>query len=180
MGRLLSLRCRPVRLALGFGRRRDGSAAVEFALVMPIFAALLFAILETGLVFYAGQVLENATQDAARLVLTGQMRSSQVTADSFKTEVCKHIVALLDCSGITIDVRSFGIHSPAKPDDPIVGGRLNTSGFGFNTGIRGDIVMVRLFYEWPLVVTGLGFDIADLDGNKRLLQSTMAFRNEPF
>jgi len=51
-----------------FGRDRKGSAAVEFALVAPIFFALLFAVLETGFVFFAGQTLETVTQDVARLV----------------------------------------------------------------------------------------------------------------
>lgn len=47
-----------VRTALRrFGRNRRGSAAVEFALVAPVFFALIFAIIETALVFFAGQVL---------------------------------------------------------------------------------------------------------------------------
>jgi Flp pilus assembly protein TadG len=54
-----------------FRRNRRGSAAVEFALVAPVFFALLFAIIETSIVFFAGQVLETITQDAARTILTG-------------------------------------------------------------------------------------------------------------
>ena len=48
-----------------FRRNRRGSAAVEFALVAPVFFALLFAIIETAIVFFAGQVLETVTQDSA-------------------------------------------------------------------------------------------------------------------
>ena len=47
-------------------------------------------------------------------------------------------------------------------------------------GNAGDIVVVRLFYQWPLFVTGLGYNIANLTGSKRLLSATAAFRNEPF
>jgi Flp pilus assembly protein TadG len=36
-----------------FGRNRRGSAAVEFALIAPVFFALLFAILETAIMFFA-------------------------------------------------------------------------------------------------------------------------------
>ena len=46
-----------------FRRNRRASAALEFALVAPIFFALLFAIIETALMFFAGQVLETITQD---------------------------------------------------------------------------------------------------------------------
>jgi len=44
----------------------------------------------------------------------------------------------------------------------------------------GDIVVVRMFYQWPLFVTGLGYNISNLAGSKRLLSATAAFRNEPF
>jgi Flp pilus assembly protein TadG len=35
-----------------FGRNRKGSAAVEFALVAPVFIGLLFAIVETAIMFF--------------------------------------------------------------------------------------------------------------------------------
>ena len=50
----------------------------------------------------------------------------------------------------------------------------------YSPGGAGDIVVVRLFYQWPLFVTGLGFNIANLSGNKRLLVATAAFKNEPY
>ena len=60
-----------VRKALRrFRRNRRGSAAVEFALVAPIFFALLFAIIETAIVFFAGQVLETGVQDSSRMIYT--------------------------------------------------------------------------------------------------------------
>jgi hypothetical protein len=31
-----------------------------------------------------------------------------------------------------------------------------------------------------LIVTGLGYNIANLAGSKRLLSATVAFRNEPY
>jgi len=38
-----------------FRGSRRGSAAVEFALVAPVFFALLFAIIETAIMFFASQ-----------------------------------------------------------------------------------------------------------------------------
>lgn len=55
-----------------FRGSRRGSAAVEFALVAPMFFALLFAIIESALMFLASQVLESASQNSARVLLTGQ------------------------------------------------------------------------------------------------------------
>ena len=48
-------RCAPARCIASFARRQEGAAAVEFAFVALPFFALLFAILETALVFFAGQ-----------------------------------------------------------------------------------------------------------------------------
>ena len=47
-------------------------------------------------------------------------------------------------------------------------------------GGPGDIVVVRLFYKWPLYVTGMGFNIANIGNNQRLLTATAAFQNEPY
>jgi Flp pilus assembly pilin Flp len=55
-----------------FRRNRRGSSAVEFALVAPVFFALLFAIIETVIVFFAGQVLETGVQDAGRQLYNHQ------------------------------------------------------------------------------------------------------------
>ncbi len=51
-----------------FRRNRAGSAAVEFALVAPVFFALLFAVIEVATYFFASQVLETITQDSARVL----------------------------------------------------------------------------------------------------------------
>ena len=66
-----------------------------------------------------------------------------------------------------------------KISDPISGGVFQPA-MGYTPGGAGDIVVVRLFYQWPLFVTGLGYDIANLADSKRLLSATVVFRNEPF
>ena len=163
------------RLVGRLGRDRSGASAIEFALVAPIFIALLFAILETGLVFLASQTLETATADAARLVMTGQAQN--MTAEQFKTKTCEFIPALFDCSKISVDVRAFDAVPTIPP--AIVDGHF-TNNVTFNAGKRSQTVVVRLFYEWPLVVTGIGYNVSNIAGNKRLLTATAAFRNEPF
>ena len=163
-----------------FGRDRRGSAAVEFALVAPIFFALFFAILETGLVFFAGQTLETATQDVSRLVMTGQAQGIGYTQDQFKDEVCKHILGLLDCqNGVYVDVQSYSSFGSVAIIDPVADGKFVPTTV-YKPGNACDVVVVRLFYQWPLFVVGLGYDMSNLAGNKRLLIATAAFRNEPF
>jgi Flp pilus assembly protein TadG len=164
-----------------FRRNHRGSAAVEFALVAPIFFGLLFAIIELSLVFYAGQILETATQDSARVIMTGQAQMASFTQAQFKNLVCSKIVTMFDCvNGVSIDVQSYTAFGSVNIADPIDAGRNFVAPNNYQPGGPGDIVVVRIFYQWPLLVTGLGFNVANLSGSKRLLTATAAFQNEPY
>src|SRR5215210_2803224 len=91
----LAARRRKTACALGrLLRQQDGAAAVEFGLVAAPFLALLFAIMETALVFFAGQALETAVADSARLIMTGQAQSQGFSQGAFKTAVCQKIYGL--------------------------------------------------------------------------------------
>ena len=78
-------------------RQQQGSAAIEFGLVAATFLALVFAILETAIVFFAGQALETAAADSARLIMTGQAQTQNLDASRFKNAVCAKIYGLFDC-----------------------------------------------------------------------------------
>jgi Flp pilus assembly protein TadG len=164
-----------------FRRNRRGSAAVEFALVAPIFFAVLFAIIELALVFFASQILETVTQDTSRLIMTGQAQNASYTQASFKDAVCAKLTVMFDCvNGVSIDVQSYKAFSAVNIADPIDAGKNFVPPNNYLPGGPGDIVVVRLFYKWPLFVTGLGFNPANIAGNKRLLTATAAFQNEPY
>jgi Flp pilus assembly protein TadG len=164
-----------------FRRNRRGSAAVEFARVAPVFFALLFAIIELALVFFASQILETVTQDTSRLIMTGQAQTAAYTQASFKDAVCTRLIVMFDCTnGVSIDVQSYKEFSAVNITDPIDTGKNFVPPNNYLPGGPGDIVVVRLFYKWPLFVTGLGFNPANIAGNKRLLTATAAFQNEPY
>ena len=59
-------------MALGIMRDRKGMTIVEFALVLPIFAILLFAIIEFGYYFFVQHTLQFATREGTRLALVGR------------------------------------------------------------------------------------------------------------
>lgn len=163
-------------------QHEEGAAAIEFGLVAAPFLALIFAIIETALVFFAGQVLETAAADSARLIMTGQAQTGGFDENKFKEEVCARIVGLFDCyNGVYVDVKSynsFGSINITKPIDE--NGNLKIDDFAYQPGGAGDIVVVRLVYQWPILVPLLGINLADMTGNKRLLMATVAFRNEPY
>jgi Flp pilus assembly protein TadG len=179
--RLIPARLLRIKTVRRFARGDDGIAAVEFGIVAAPFLALMFAIMETAIVFFASQTLETAVADSARLIMTGQAQQSSFTQQQFKNAVCAKILGLFDCAnGIKIDVKtytSFSSISNAKPID--ANGKLLTN-FGYTPGNPGDIVVVRLMYEWPIYVSLLGFNLADMSSGKRLIIATAAFRNEPY
>jgi Flp pilus assembly protein TadG len=163
-----------------FGRSRRGSAAVEFALVAPVFFALLFAIIETAIVFFAGQVLETMTANAARFIMTGTEQKSGANAADFHQVVCNQIPALFSCPNVYVDVQTVPAFSNVNFSSPLDANGIFTPPSNYQPGGSSSIVVVRVFYPWQLFVTGLGFNISNMAGSKRLLTATAVFQNEPY
>lgn len=163
-----------------FRRRDDGVAAVEFGFVAAPFLAVLFAIMETAMVFFAGQTLETAVADSSRLILTGQAQSTAMSQAAFKAAVCARIYGLFDCTGgMTVDVQKYTAFANADLNRPVdVNGNVKPG--AYNPGGPCEIVVVRLIYQYPVYLSLAGFDLADMSGNKRLLVATSVFRNEPY
>ncbi len=164
-----------------FGRDAKGLAAVEFALIAAPFFFMMFAVLEVALVFFASTLLENATTEAARDIRTGNFQAGNGGEAQFKQAICDRATVLIDCNNLTVDVRTyanFGLMNASQPIDD--DGELDDSGFGFQPGGEREIVLVRVFYEWPVVTPLLGAGFSNMSGNRRLLTAAAAFRNEPF
>lgn len=165
-------------------RDRSGAAAVEFAMVAAPFLALVFAIMETAIIFFAGQALETAASDSARLIMTGQAQTQGFDQTKFKQAVCARIYALFNCNGsLYIDVKSYSSWSSVNTSLPVdSSGNIQSSSFGYQPGGPSDIVVMRLMYQWPVYVSllGLNGDLSNASGSQRLLMATVAFRNEPY
>jgi Flp pilus assembly protein TadG len=163
-------------------RGERGVALVEFALIMVPFFVILFGIFEVGFVFWGTYELENATEDAARQIRTGQIKGNGGAA-AFKTQVCNRVVILSRCNeDLRLDVRSFNSFadiqtSPAAPLDN--DGKLKDN-FSFSPGGPRSIVLVSTFYQWPLLNAITSFSLSNMAGGDRLLSASAAFRNEPF
>ena len=91
-----------------FIRQQDGATTVEFAMVAAPFLAMVFAIMETAIVFFAGQALETAGADSARLIMTGQAQTQGFDQAKFKQAVCDKIYGLFNCAGgLYVDVKNY-------------------------------------------------------------------------
>jgi Flp pilus assembly protein TadG len=181
--RLALPRIRRPKLLDRLARNRRGAAAVEFALVSIPFLALIFGVVEIGMIFFISTTLESATNATARLIRTGQMQASgTATSATFVSGVCNQLSWLgSSCtSNLFVDVRTFSSFSSMSAPSPIVNGQIQQANLLFNIGAAGDIVLVRTFYQWTVftpLLDGIGTPVS---GGHTLLTSAAAFRNEPY
>ena len=161
-------------------RNQSGGAAVDFALIAAPFLAVLMAIIEFAIVLLAGQVLQTSTTNAARQIMTGQAQNAAWSATQFKTFACGGLTAMFDCSKVNIDVRAFSsFNSVSLPSVTNANGTL-TNNYVYQPGNPGDVIVVRLIYQWPILASGLGIGLVNSAGNTNTLVATAAFRNEPY
>jgi Flp pilus assembly protein TadG len=182
---------RPLRFSLlsRFRRSQDGATAVEFAFISVPFLMLLAAILETALMFWTSQVLEEAVSQTSRRLLTGEALARYTGTGSantakFREDVCANSPSLVDCSKLVIDVRTYSSFAGAKSgvdgSNPISAGGLNTTGFGYNAPQPQQIVVVRAVLEYPLFFTYWSESLANIGSGRRGIVASATFRTEPF
>jgi Flp pilus assembly protein TadG len=165
-------------------RSRDGSSAVEFAMVAFPFFFMLFAIMEIGLIFVTDSILDNAVVETGRLVRTGQAANAKLTADQFKTALCARMsIFSADCANrANVDVREITQFRNASPPDPLANGKtFDNSGLVYVTGQPGSLMLIRVWYSQPLVTPFMAQSLSKLkDSGATMLTATTTFRNEPY
>jgi Flp pilus assembly protein TadG len=177
-------------------RCRDGAALVEFAMVAPLFLALLFAIFQIAYVFIAQAMLETTAEAAARVILTGQVQTysgtsgtttyTGMTQSDYASAVCTMLKArspFMSCANLYIDVTTVDSYADATTGLPTLtydsSGAVSNS-WNYTIGTQGSIVVLRVMYVLPVVGTPLGFTLGNLSTTKRLLLATSVFRVEGY
>lgn len=172
-----------------FFRCTKGATAVEFALVAGPFIALVVALFQTILVFFSSAVLDEVTEEASRYILTGQAQTSNMTQAGFANYVCTSsntaglVSALFNCNNLMINIQAYSSFSAANASTPTLtfnGNGTVSNTWTYGTGNPGDIVVVQVMYQWPIVLGPLGFRLSNLSNGNRLLVSTAVFKNEPY
>lgn len=161
-----------------------GGEAIEMAIVGAPFIALLFALLELGLVFMVSTTLENATDEASRKIRTGELQTNGGNADTVKAGICAEMAWLAGActSKLNLDVRTFtSFAQQSTPPDPVADGAVTPANFCFDPGGAGSIVLVRAYYTWNLILPVLNAGLRTVGaGDNRLIMSATSFRNEPY
>ncbi len=172
-----------------------GSAAVEFALIAPLFLALVFSIAEAGWYYFVNTAVERANESAARLVRTGQAQTAKdsggvnvYSADAFYNEICSVVAPFGACDDtLTVDVARFASFDALasdtssavcrNSDNPTIkGAQFDASDYG----AQNEIIRVRICFLYKPVSPILGLQLStNKDGRAEIVASSI-FRNEPF
>jgi Flp pilus assembly protein TadG len=198
--RISILRCR-MRL-----HSQRGSAALEFAVVAPVFFALMLGILEIGTMTFAQFALQNAVTQTGRLVRTGQAQAINFAtatqcvnnnvagnytsaADWYRGQICCNVSGLLDCSSNALYINVSSSSTGFSAGGGFSSSLTNVAN-AYSPGNACDVVLIRATYSWPIWFPGLArllnanapanYLVNMADGSGHLLSATAAFRNEPF
>ncbi len=161
----------------------SGSPAVEFALVFPIFLAVVLATLQAGTIFLVKAFFESSAEAAARVVLTNQ--TSSLTATQFKTEICNQLTSLFNCGQLTVELEPMPAGatnvSALLPTFDSLGNIVGTPpvDVGANAAAAGTDLLLVVMYPWPVYGGPLGLNFSNLGNGKMLMASTQVFRVEP-
>jgi Flp pilus assembly protein TadG len=197
---LASLLRHAVRRLVG---ERSGIAAIEFAVLLPSFAGLIYMIAQIGLYFYFSTTLYYVTAKATRQILTGSVATQGLTAAQYRTNIlCPLLPGGMSCSNIITNIQvvpswsgytSGGFYSltniTTNPSNPLgytmtglTAPPMNNNNTSFCIGSAGSIVIAQVFYAMPVLgISAMLNNVATFNGQSVIfINATSVFKNEPF
>jgi Flp pilus assembly protein TadG len=164
-------------------RRRDGAAAVEFALVsIPLFW-MIFGMLEFGAMSLVQTNLDHALAETGRKIRTGEAQTSGMTKQDVEDEICANLNKLmtLTCAdNLFLDVDRYDSFANVGNGTPTNNGAMDMAQLAYTPGGADEVILVRAYYTWEVFTPLFGAIFANMEDGKRLVVSSMLFRNEPF
>jgi Flp pilus assembly protein TadG len=180
VGEFFAKVCRPGRK---LADDEAGSPAIEFALVFPIFIAIVLATLQAATIFLVKAFFESSAEEAARIVLTNQ--AGALNAAQFQAELCNQLTALFNCGEVVIELEPLPAGTTnLKTLLPTFDSKGNVVGaptvdVGANAAASGTDKLLVVMYPWPVYGGPLGLNFSNMGNGKMLMTSTQVFRTEP-
>lgn len=174
---------RGARRLAHFRAARRGATAVEFALIAPAFLATLIAVFQVTIFLFAQQVLQTAAVSAGREIMTGQVQNANMSQAQFANLVCPMVSAIFNCSGLMINVQNYSSFSAASTGAPTLtydGSGNVTNTWNYSPGNPGNVMVVQLIYQWPIIGGPLGYVLPSLGNGTAEMMGVTAFRVEPY
>ncbi len=163
-------------------RGDEGTASIEFVLIVPMFLMLFAASFESGLFMVRQMMLERALDMTMRELRLGHYVNP--THALLKTEICSRLVVISDCENkLRMDLRRVNMTTWNMPSaQPVCRDRVTSIDpvVDFDPGQRQDVILVRLCAIadglFPTSAFSLGLPV-DSNGRYRMM-AISAFVNE--
>lgn len=180
-------------------RNQQGVAAIEFAIVAPVFFFILFSIIELGLVMFSATVIESATSSTSRSSRLGSDGAAGDRVSYIREQIRTLSLGLIDADRIliTTDLTTsyeeidkperclvtpmppIGTCPPGAPfDDTNGNGAYDGNLPALSIGSAGDIVRLRVYYPWTIISPLVGAFMSD--NGEYIISSTTMVKNEEF
>lgn len=174
----------------GIIRDRSGATAVEFALLAPVFFAMLASLFEVGLLLTRMAMVDHAVNVVSKQVYTGEVTkgvdAGTISQTDIEEAVCDLTASVIpNCENeITVELTQITSMSSLPSDDASCEDAtldLNPT-VTFNPGVGNSIVFMRVCMTVDLLTPGIGFGLklTKTDTGRFELISSTAFLNEPF
>lgn len=171
-------------------RDKNGVSAVEFALLAPVFFAMLASLFEVGLLLTRMAMVDHAVNVVSKRVYTGEVAkgvdAGTIGQTDIEEAVCEVTASVIpNCeSEITVELTEITSMSSLPSDDASCEDAtldLNPT-VNFNPGASNSIVFMRVCMTVDLLTPGIGFGLKlpKTDTGRFELISSAAFLNEPF
>ena len=184
-------------------RNEDGTTAIEFGFVAAPFFMLLFGIISIGFYYFTLFSLENAVEEASRLMRTGQAQNgtftggtagTPMTAAQFKTLVCGKLPPYMSCATaankVRVQVQNFNNFAAVTIPSCVDGGGalIDDNSAAFAPGAASTVTLVTVCYEWELPnampkdwwLRPQQGNANTLSNGSSLMQAATTFVTEPF
>jgi hypothetical protein len=163
--------------------REDGTATMEFVLVVPVFITIFMASFESGLMMVRQVLLDQAVDMTMRELRLGHY--PMATEDTLRTEICSRTIIFSNCeSNMMIELDRVSTANWIMPGTPAT--CINRDAeiqpvVALTIGQQNDVMIVRVceIQDAIFPTTGIGLSLAvDSQGGYALV-SRSAFVIEP-
>ncbi len=174
---------RALRHIAGSLRREDGTASMEFVIVVPVILSIFMSSFESGLLMIREILLEQSVDMVMREMRLGHY--PVVTDAVLKAQICNRSIIFPNClNNIKIQLDRISTTTWAIPAPQSL--CINSSTpiqpvLTLNAGAENDLMLVRVCVSLPAMFPGSGMVTSmslDNNGNYRLV-ATSAFVVEP-